>query len=105
MLSYNVFITFPERYCITSSYSTSIRLWKIHLTGPISQQFYLILKENIICDKLVVWWLFANVPRMLEENILLARFEYQRYNETTEIDAIHIVYILMTIRSHLHISF
>ena len=40
------------------------------------QQSYLILNENIIFDKVVIWWLFANVPRMLRENALLTRFEY-----------------------------
>ena len=37
MLAYNVLLTFPERYDITSSYSTSIGLWKINSTGPILQ--------------------------------------------------------------------
>ena len=43
---------------------------------------------------MVIWWLFANVPRMLGENVLLTRFEYQRFNGTTKVDTIHIVYIL-----------
>ena len=31
---------------------------------------------------------------MLGENVLLTRFEYQRFNGTTKVDTIHIVYIL-----------
>ena len=62
-------------------------------------------KENIIFDKVVIWWLFANVPRMLGEIVLLTRFEYQRFNGTTKVDAIDNVYILVIIRSHLHISY
>ena len=100
MLAYNVLLTFPERNNITSSYSTSIGLWKIISTGP-----YLISKENIIFDKVVIWWLFANVPRMLGENVLLTRFEYQRFNGTTKVDTIHIVYILVIIRLYLHIPY
>ena len=50
-------------------------------------------------------WLFANVPRMLGENILLTRFEYQRFNGTTKVDTINIVYILVIIRLHLHIPY
>ena len=39
---------------------------------------------------------------MLGENILLTRFEYQRFNWTTKVDTIHIVYILVITRLHLH---
>ena len=66
---------------------------------------YLVSKENIIFDKVVIWWLFGNVPRMLGENVLLTRFEYQRFNGTTKGDTIHIVYILVIIRIHLHIPY
>ena len=104
MLAYNVLLTFTERYDITSSYSFNIWLWKINSTGPILQQSYLISKENIIFDKVFIWWLFSNVPRMLAENVLLTRFEYQRFNGTTKVDTIHIEYILV-IRLHLHIPY
>ena len=56
-------------------------------------------KENLIFDKLVIWWLFANVPRMLLGNVLLTQFEYQRFYGTTKVDTIHSVYILVLIRS------
>ena len=52
-----------------------------------------------------MWWLFAIVPRIFRDNILLTRFECQRFDETTKADKMHIVYILMLIRSHLHISY
>ena len=42
---------------------------------------------------------------MLGENILLTRFEYQWFNGTTKVDTIHIVYILMITRLHLHIHY
>ena len=42
---------------------------------------------------------------MLGENILLTRFEYQRFNGTTKVDTIHIVYILVITRLHLHIPY
>ena len=35
MLSYNVLLTFPERYSITSSYTGIIELRKMHLKSPI----------------------------------------------------------------------
>ena len=62
-------------------------------------------KRKIIFDKVVIWSLFANVPRVLGENGLLIRFEYQRFNGTTKVDTIHIVYILVIIRLHLHIPY
>ena len=62
-------------------------------------------KRKIIFDKVVIWWLFANVPRMLGENVQLTRFEYQRFNRTTKVDTIHIVYTLVIIRLHLHIPY
>ena len=37
MLAYNVLLAFPERYDTTSSYSTSIGLWKFNSTGLILQ--------------------------------------------------------------------
>ena len=61
--------------------------------------------QNIIFDKVVIWRLFANVPRMLGENVLLTGFEYQRFNGTTKVDAIHIVYIWVINRSHLYVSY
>ena len=36
-LAYNVLLAFPERYDTTSSYSTSIGLWKFNSTGLILQ--------------------------------------------------------------------
>ena len=60
---------------------------------------------KLILDKVVIWWLFGNVPRMLQENVLLTWFECQRFYMTTKDDAIHIVDILVLIKSHLHISY
>ena len=61
-------------------------------------------KRKLILDKVVMWWLFANVPRILQENGLLTWFECQWFYGTTKVEAIHMVYILVLIRSHLHIG-
>ena len=99
----NVLLTFPERYDITSSYPTSIKLWKIYLTSAIFNIRF-DFKRKLVLDKVVIWWLFANITRMLLENLLLTRFKCQRFYGTTKVDAIPIVCILVLIRSHLHIS-
>ena len=60
--------------------------------------------RKFIFDKEVVQKLFASVPRTLG-NTYCKLIEYQQCNGTTKIDVIHIVYILVLFRSHLHISY
>ena len=54
-----------------------------------------VFKRKLCFDKAVIWLSFANIPRMLRDNVLLVPFECQRFNGTTKADAIHVVYILV----------